>query len=144
MTKNTTKSVVILDSNELIFGIIGNKGYPYQLMQSIAKLCDNFDFWISRQIVKEVLDNVQDGQKGEFFKLITSGFLKYDGKIVDRELFLKYRNKGLKKGDVVIAAFAEMKDADFLVSENRHFLKGLKTGKFRVLNAEHFLREVIK
>lgn len=64
--------------------------------------------------------------------------------LTDVELFQKYKNLGFKKGDIAIAAFAEKENADFLISENRHFLKELKTRKFKILNAEQFLEEVIK
>ena len=42
------------------------------------------------------------------------------------------------------AAFADRENADFLISENRHFLEELKIKKFKILNAEQFLKEVIK
>jgi len=59
-------------------------------------------------------------------------------------LFNKYKNLGLKKGDIAIAAFCDSVNADYLVSENRHFLKGIKNTKFKIVNVEQFLRKFTK
>lgn len=82
-----------------------------------------------------------------------------------KNLIKKYEKKGLKTSDAAIAAFTEYVSADYLLSENRHFprklfqrnqrkvfecresitfptIKNLKTTKFRVRNAEKFLRMI--
>ena len=59
-------------------------------------------------------------------------------------LFNRYKNLGLKKGDIAIAAFCEAIDAEYLISENRHFLKGIKNTKFKIVNIKQFLRKIIK
>ena len=144
MMKNTDKPIVILDTNEFVFGLIGNQEYPIFLIQGLGKLSENFDFRVSRQIVKEILGNIPKNYQGKLFNFINSGIIKYDDKLIDKNLLVKYKNCGLKKGDAVIAAFADRENTDFLISENRHFLKELKTRKFKILNAEQFLEEVIK
>jgi len=145
MTKNMPeKPIVTLDSNELIFGLTGNKQYPKILIDNLKDLSRNYDFRINRQILKEVLDNIPNQYKEKFFKLVNYGLLNYDNKLIDKKLIKKYKNLKLKKGDNVIAAFTELINADFLISENRHFLKWLQTRKFKILNAEQFLKEIIK
>ena len=138
------KSIVTLDSNELIFGLTGNKQYPKILIDNLKDLSQNYDFRINRQILKEVLDNVPNQYKEKFFKLVNYGLINYDNKLIDKKLIKKYKNLKLKKGDNVIAAFTELINADFLISENRHFLQELKTKKFKILNAEQFIKDIFK
>ena len=45
----------------------------------------------------------------------------------------------MKKGDIVIASLREDEKADYLVSENRHFLKDTKFDKFNVIELDKFL-----
>jgi len=136
--------IVVLDSNELIFGLIGKEQYPKILIGNLNKLKLNCSFRINRQIVKEVLDNIPNYHHGKFFRLIDYGIIKYDSKIIDKNLLNKYSNLKLKKGDNVIAAYAESVKAKTLISENRHFLKELKTRKFKIVNAEQFLKDILK
>ena len=138
------KPTVVLDSNELIFGITGNKQYPKILIDNLKDLSQNYDFRINRQILKEVLDNIPNQYKEKFFKLANYGLINYDNKLIDKKLIKKYRNLKLKKGDNVIAAFTELINADFLISENRHFLQELTTKKFKILNAEQFIKDIFK
>jgi len=142
--KSTAKSIVILDTNEFVFGLLGNQKYPALLTRSLNEFHQNFNFRVSRQIVKEVLGNIPKDYQKKFFDLINSGIIKYDDKPIDNNLLVKYQTYGLKKGDDVIAAFADKVNATILISENRHFLKGLKTKRFKVLSAEQFLKEVAK
>ena len=51
----------------------------------------------------------------------------------------KYKKIGLKKGDIAIAAFCEHVKSDYLITENRHFLKKVKFSEFKVLGIEEFL-----
>ncbi len=80
----------------------------------------------------------------KFSKLLKFKVVTIKDFFSDSGLFQKYKNLGLKKGDMAIAAFADKENADFLISENRHFLKDFKTRKFKILNAKQFLEEVIK
>ncbi|NCN65003.1 MAG: hypothetical protein GW779_00850 [Candidatus Altiarchaeum hamiconexum] len=54
-------------------------------------------------------------------------------------LLEKYQSRGLNPADASIAAFVEWTGAKYLLSENRHFLKGLNVEEFEVLSAEKFL-----
>ena len=51
----------------------------------------------------------------------------------------KYGSAGLKVSDALIAAYAEHVEADFLVSENRHFLSRRASLPFRVARAQEFV-----
>jgi len=50
---------------------------------------------------------------------------------------------GLKKGNIGIAAFCEYVKANYLITENRHFLKELKTKQFKIRDAEDFIKEIM-
>jgi len=54
-------------------------------------------------------------------------------------LLEKYQSRGLKQADSSIAAFVEWVGAKYLISENRHFLKGLNVEEFKILSAKEFL-----
>ena len=57
-------------------------------------------------------------------------------------LLVKYKKLGLKKGDIAIAAFCENVKADYLITENRHFVKSKKFDKFKVLSFKDFIRKL--
>jgi len=59
---------------------------------------------------------------------------------VPAELITKYAILGLpEKADAVIGAFSEWVGAKHLISDNRHFLKALKTEAYEVLTPGEFL-----
>jgi len=50
-----------------------------------------------------------------------------------------FYDKGLKKGDAIIGGFGEWQQIDFIVSDNRDFLRGLAAGHyFEVLSPQEF------
>jgi len=52
----------------------------------------------------------------------------------------KYIRLGLpEKADAFVGAFAEWMEVRYLISENRHFLRDLRTSAFEVLSAEEFV-----
>ena len=59
---------------------------------------------------------------------------------IPRELVNQYIHLGLpEKADAFIGAFAEWMQARYLISDNRHFLRDLKTDAFDVLDAAGFI-----
>ena len=60
--------------------------------------------------------------------------------VVPFKLGAGYEQRGLKPADAFIAAYTEWIGADFLVSQNRHFLTRQKDLRFRVVNAEQCLK----
>jgi hypothetical protein len=53
---------------------------------------------------------------------------------------LSYVERGFSKEDATIAAAAEQVQAEYLISENRHFLGNSAALSFQVVNAEMALR----
>jgi predicted nucleic acid-binding protein len=122
---------LILDSNEYIFGIPGDKASCAHLMERLGELC----VYVPAMVMKEVRDNLQReyGLGKEFFRLIVQEeniTVMWADPPVD--LVAKYTALGLAEEDAVIAACAEWVGAEYLISENRHFLeRSERSGKSR-------------
>ena len=59
------------------------------------------------------------------------------------ELVKRYIQLGLReKGDAYIRAFVEWVGVDYLISDNWHFLRELKTDAFEVLDVQTFIHKV--
>jgi len=133
---------IVLDTNIWIFGLRDQADQPAcsKLLQCINKLYVK----TPNQIFLELQANLYPEELKRFFRLI----LLYPNRIelswekVKLELIDKYRNRGCKLGDVVIASHLEMMKIKTLVSENRDFLEEIKGLPFRVLRAEEVLREL--
>ena len=131
--------IIVLDSNEYIHYINKKNLLPQKLF-----LDKNLAIFINDHIIREVLRNIEELQKKEFYNIIFKYNIEFYGLKLPVHLLDKYKNLGLKKGDVAVAAFCEAIDAEYLISENRHFLKGIKNTKFKIVNAEQFLKKIIK
>lgn len=125
----------MLDSNEFIFGIPATKASCAQLMDRLETL----RVYIPPMVVREVRTNFQqvyDLGKA-FFRLINH---QKNIKIVWSEppeaLVIKYMELGFAEEDAAIAACAEWVGAEYLISENRHFLQRSETLAFEIVNAE--------
>ena len=126
--------IIVLDSNEyltffnekslLLRGILENEKIT---------ICTN------ELIIKEVLRNLDESIKKNFYKLLFNDNIKVHKEKLPAYLFKKYKSIGLKKGDIEIAAFCEFADAQYLIAENRHFLKNMKFDKFEVFGVKNFL-----
>jgi len=138
------KKKAVIDSNVILVGLTAEGTSSANFIINLNKLKDKYEFVISDDIYQEVIRNIPYHTKEKFSRLLKFKALIIKDFFSDSNLFQKYRNLGLKKGDIAIAAFAEKENADFLISENRHFLNELKTRKFKIVNAEQFLKEVIK
>ena len=124
--------IIVLDSNEYINCFNNNV-----LLLNKITLNEIFTIYINETITKEVLNNINEYSKKGFFNfLFTSHIIAYNQKLPD-SLLMKYKQLGLKKGDIAIAAFCEAIEADYLITENRHFLKSLENQRF-IENAVHF------
>ncbi len=101
---------------------------------------------IPRLIVWEVVRNLRyENAIHTFFRIFSE---KSTGEIIDlpvpEDLVLAYIARGLReKGDAYIGAFAEWMRVDYLVSDNRHFLRELRTDAYRLLSPGDLL-EVIR
>ena len=129
---------LILDSNEYIFGIPGDKASCARLMERLNELC----VYVPAMVVKEVRDNLQReyGLGKEFFRLIVR---KENITVMwvdpPANLVAKYTALGFAEEDVVIAACAEWIGAEYLISENKHFLERSDVTPFAIINAETVL-----
>jgi hypothetical protein len=97
---------------------------------------------IPRLIAQEVTRNLSTlEQAKQFYRL----FQNYEfAQIIDEpvpSLYVqKYVSLGLPaKADAFIGAFAEWMNVDYLVSENRHFLRELKASAFQVMDTDVFV-----
>jgi predicted nucleic acid-binding protein len=94
---------------------------------------------ISRPIVDEVWPNLTAHDARVFFRLIRHLTVIDEDWFVPDDVCAAYEAVGLKPSDASIAAYAEYVEADYLVSENRHFLSRRGNLRFRVVTAQEFL-----
>ncbi len=126
--------IIVLDSNEYI-------NFLNRKQTQLGKILESNTVRANELIVKEVLRNVSEELKKEFYALLMKDSIALHSEDPPAALLLKYKKQRLKKGDVVIAAFCEGIGADYLVSENRHFLKERKFAEFRVASIKDFLKQ---
>jgi len=138
---------IVLDSNEYILGLDTSAGPnpSSRLLDLIRILIDEseeFRLLVPEIIIREVQRNIPPEFEKDFFRLIQSSHkIEYHSLIeVPKITFRKYRKqKGLKQGDALIAAFAEYMKVDYIISENRHIYRDLKGIGFGTLRARDFL-----
>lgn len=97
---------------------------------------------IPRLIAQEVTRNLETSEQvRRFYRLFRAvDFAWIVDEPVPREVVEKYTRLGLpEKADAYIGAFVEWMDMRYLISDNRHFLRQLKTDAFEVLQAGEFL-----
>jgi predicted nucleic acid-binding protein len=129
----------MLDSNEYILGISGDKKSCVQLIDRL----DHLRVLIPVMVVREVQRNLENmyGLGYAFFRLINH---REHITIVwlppPETLIMAYVNRGLSEEDATIAAVAEQAGVEYLISENRHFLKHSEPLPFQVINAETALQ----
>ena len=128
--------IIVLDSNEYI-------NY-FNEKVSFDKLFFSQDLTIYTNdiIIREVIRNLKEPQTKEFYNIIFSKNIEFYGRKLPSALLENFKKAGLKKGDIAIAAFCEVIDADYLITENRHFLKSKKFKKFKVLSLREFLNRL--
>lgn len=125
--------IIVLDSNEYI-----NYFNEKSLLDEVFSKQDLI-ICINEIIVREVIRNLKEYQTKEFYKIIFNQNIEFYGEKLSLQLLENFKKAGLKKGDIAIAAFCEAVNADYLITENRHFLKEMKFEKFRVLSLKGFL-----
>lgn len=97
---------------------------------------------VPRLIAQEVTRNLETSEQvRRFYRLFRAvDFAWIVDEPVPREVVEKYTRLGLpEKADAYIGAFVEWMDMRYLISDNRHFLRQLKTDAFEVLQAGEFL-----
>jgi hypothetical protein len=138
---------IVLDSNEYILGLDTTAGPSassrlLDLVRILIDEAEDFRLLVPEIIVREVQRNLPPGLEKDFFTLIQSSQkIEYHPLAeVPKATYQKYRRqKRLKQGDALIAAFADHMKADYIVSENRHIYRDLKATGFVTLTAQDFL-----
>lgn len=133
-------TLICIDSCVFIRGLHQERSDARLLLRSIDS---KLQLVIHRLIALEVTRNLTTREQIRTFYGIFYGSLVafiVDGP-VPHSLIEEYAARGLsQKGDAVIGAFAEWMQVDYLISDNRHFLRQLQTDAYRVATPEEFLR----
>ena len=128
----------VIDSNEYIFAF-GSAKEEKAIALFKVMLNKNHALRIPRTIFEEVKRNLYTEAFQQFNIFINDIVPVDEDVVVPFEIVFKYESTGLKPADAFIAAYTEYVGADFLVSENRHFLTRHSDLPFKVLTAEKCL-----
>lgn len=130
---------ICIDSCTLIHGLQESDPSAVQLLELLG---EELIIMIPRLVAQEVTRNLNShAQVSRFYRLFHNHEFAF---IVDNptptSLVYKYVALGLPaKADAFIGAFAEWMGVHYLISDNRHFLRELKTDAFDVVDAATFL-----
>ncbi len=128
-------TVLILDTNEYIFGLTGTKQSSAELLDRVGDLTVVIPAMVVREVRVNLEHRYQLGK--EFFRLLATGknftILWADP---PQEIIEKHIALGFAEEDAAIAAAAEWVSAEFVISENRHFLQRKIGLSFQTINAE--------
>ena len=128
-----------IDSCVFIRGLPNASSDAGQLLDLISP---SLSVLIPRLVATEVTRNLKsETDVARFYRLFNKrSFAHIVDEPIPRELFRRYMALGLRaKGDAYIGAFAEWKQVDCLISDNRHFLRGLRTDAYQLLSPGDFL-----
>lgn len=130
---------ICIDSSVIIPGLHGSDPAAVHLLELISP---TLRLVIPRLIAQEVTRNLTTTEQVRlFYQLFQAQDIAL---IVDepvpQNLVDKYVQLGLPaKADAFIGAFAEWMAVEYLISDNRHFLRDLQTNTFTVLDANSFV-----
>lgn len=114
--RSMPKKKAVVDSNEIIIGLTAEGANSANFIIKLNELKDKYEFIISDDIYQEVMRNIPYPTKEKFSRLLKLKIITIKDFFSDVDVFQKYKNLGLKKGDAAIAAFADKENADFLIS----------------------------
>jgi predicted nucleic acid-binding protein len=128
---------ICIDSNQFIFGITGSDSTSETLMLLLPHL----EVVVPRLLINEVTRNLSAPEVKSFYSLLGKApHIFIIDEPVPANLVTKYVANGLRaKGDAFIGAFSEWQQAQYLISDNRHFLSELKVAAFEVVSPKDFL-----
>lgn len=131
----------VIDSNEYIFAFgPAEESAARQLIDVLFDETFLHTILIPRAIFEEVKRNLSKYAFQEFNSFINAMITIDEDIVVPFEIVFEYESRGLKPTDAFIAAYAEWRGVDVLVTENRHFLS-LQSGlPFKILTAENCLK----
>jgi predicted nucleic acid-binding protein len=131
---------ICIDSSAFILGLHDTDPDASKILELIGS---ELKLTIPRLVAQEVTRNLTTSEQvRQFYQL----FQNYDvAQIIDEPvppaLVKRYASLGLPaKADAFIGAFAEWMNVNYLISENRHFLRQLTTEAFQVLDAVDFIK----
>jgi hypothetical protein len=130
---------ICIDSCVFIEGLQQSDDAAVQLLDLIGP---ELILLIPRLVAQEVTRNLTTPEQvRRFYRLFQGRDFAF---IVDEPVPLtlvdEYVKIGLpEKADAFIGAFAEWMQASYLISDNRHFLRGLRTNAYEVLDAAVFV-----
>lgn len=135
--------ILVLDSNVYIFGFTDPQSESANLLKAIK----DYIVIVPAIVVQEVTSNlavISSTLPRMFYGLLNdpSAHMVRSYDEPPEELWLKYLDLGLSEEDAFIGALAEWVGAKFLVSENRDFLRELKTEAFEVVDALTMLQKL--
>ena len=131
------KSRLVLDSNEYVFHF-DNKTTDMQKLLAL----NGIKIFLNDLIFKEVIRNLRKDLIISFISLLKNSKFNMSWEKIPEEVTKKYKSLELKKGDIIIASFCDSIGADYLISENRHFLKSNKIKSFKIKSLKEFLEKV--
>ncbi len=135
----------VLDSNIFIFALQGEE----EVFSDILRLAGvTFTCAIPHMVLAEVFKRLKASNGKDFASLAAQVIQslpieRVADELIPQELIYKYQKRGAKRGDDVIAAFADWIKADYLVSENRDFLQEIETD-FKTIRAKEFIRLITR
>jgi predicted nucleic acid-binding protein len=131
---------ILLDTNVWIFGLRNAPEYP--CCRRILANLPKFHVHVPRQILRELLENLDQKEMIKFFGLVNfpSRRIAASWTLADAELVKKYQRMGCKKGDAVVAAHAEALKIGVIITENRGFLRQCKRLPLVIMSSEEFSR----
>jgi hypothetical protein len=139
--------LLVLDTNEYVFGLSELKDTSVKLLE-VLPFIEGLKVIVPSTVLDEATRNlgyIHSTLVTKFNDLIY-GYEKFSvvsDEGLPRSLVEEYQRLGLpSEADARIGAFAEWMEADFLVSENRHFLKKLKTTAYQVIDAAEALQRI--
>lgn len=132
--------LICIDSSALVVGLQGKDPSAVKILESVGS---DLNLIIPRLIAQEVTRNLTSPQQvRQLYRLFQNySFAQIIDEPVPVALVQKYVNLGLPaKADAFIGAFAEWMNVNYLISENRHFLRQVQADAFQILNTDEFLR----
>lgn len=130
---------ICIDSCVFIRDIQTSDTIIRQLIKSVGPNCH---LYIPRLVAQEVTRNLYSPKQArQFYQLFhKASFAFIIDDPVPENLVSKYAALGLPaKADAFIGAFADWMNVQYLISDNRHFLRELKAEAFEMVDAEIFL-----
>ena len=130
---------ICIDSCVFIRGINQEGSDAERLLRSIGP---ELQVIANRLIAQEVTRNLSGPQQiRRFYQIFHESAAAFivtspiPPAILDRYIALGHR----EKGDAIIGAFAEWMQVDYLISDNRHFLRELHTDAYQLMSPGDFL-----